>query len=239
MNKPYYQDNLVTLYCGNSLEFMSKLEDESIDAIITDPPYTERTHKNAKKNDSSLGYGVKAVNFESFTEDDLFAAYNEMSRITRGWLVSNIDYNYAFLFESSPPVGMTQKRIGVWMKNNPMPQISADRPSQGWEAISYLHKTGKRSIWNGGGTHGNYISNLAKPTGHPTPKPLTMVSSFVERFTNYGDTILDPFTGGGTTLLAARNLGRKAIGVEMDEKYCELIAQRLGQFSFDFEGIEQ
>lgn len=235
--QPYFEQEGITLYHGNSLDIMASMADESFDAVITDPPYSERTHKNAKKNDSALGYGVKAIHFDSFTEEMLFRAYNEMSRLTKSWLISNIDYNFAFKFETEPPLGMTQKRIGVWVKNNPMPQISADRPSQGWEAISYLHKTGKRSIWNGGGLHGNYVTNLATPTGHPTPKPLSMVTSFVERFTNTGDVILDPFAGGGTTLLAARNLQRKAIGIELDEKYCELIANRIGQGSFDFGGI--
>ena len=237
MLEPYYQDDLVTLYNSDSFEVMGSLENDSIDVVITDPPYTERTHTNAKKNDSKLGYGVKAVHFDSFDESALRTAYDEMARITKTWIVSTIDYNYAFLFEEKPPQLMTQKRIGVWVKNNPMPQISADRPSQGWEAISYLHKTGKRSSWNGGGTHGNYISNLATPTGHPTPKPLTMVSSFVERFSNANDLVLDPFAGGGTTLLASRNLGRRVIGIEIEEEYCELIANRLKQQAFDLEGL--
>lgn len=231
---PYFENDLVTLYHCDSFQFMAELGDESVNCVITDPPYSARTHKNAKKNDSTLGYGVKAVHFDSFTEEVLYQAYDEMARITKSWIVSNIDYNHAFRFETKPPIGMTQKRIGVWVKNNPMPQISADRPAQGWEAISYLHKEGGRSIWNGGGLHGNYVTNLATATGHPTPKPLTMVSSFVERFTNPGDLILDPFSGGGTTLLAARNLGRKAIGVEIDERYCELIANRLSQEAFVF-----
>lgn len=200
MTKLYYQDDAVSLYLGNSLEFMANLENESIDTIITDPPYADRTHKNALKTDTKLG-SAKIVNFESFTESDLYVAYNEMARITKSWIVSNIDYNYAFLFETNPPKNMTQKRIGVWVKTNYMPQLSGDRPSQGWEAISYLHKTGKRSIWNGSGKSGNYVSNVSKSTGHPTPKPLTMVSSFVERFTNYGDTILDPFAGGGNNFV--------------------------------------
>jgi site-specific DNA-methyltransferase (adenine-specific) len=235
--KPYFQNDLITLYHGDSFQIMSQLADESIDCIITDPPYSERTHKNAKKNDSKLGHEVTGIDFPPFTEELLGKAFDEMARLTKTWIISNLDYSHAFKFETEPPKTMIQKRIGVWVKNNPMPQISADRPSQGWEAISYLHKTGKRSLWNGGGSHGNYVTNLATPTGHPTPKPLSMVTSFIERFTNPMDLILDPFAGGGTTLVAARNLGRKAIGVEIEEKYCELIVNRLSQDAFDFGGI--
>jgi site-specific DNA-methyltransferase (adenine-specific) len=231
--KPYFQTDLVTLYFGDCMEVMYDLKDSSIDCVITDPPYSERTHKNAKKN-GSKGYGEKLVHFASFTEENLYSVYAELGRITKGWVVSNMDYAHAFSFEENPPTGLVQKRIGVWVKNNPMPQISGDRPAQGWEAISYLHKEGIKSSWNAGGLPGNYVSNLAKPTGHPTPKPLAMVTSWVERFTKTGEIVLDPFAGGGTSLMAARNLGRKSIGVEIDEKYCELIANRLSQEAFVF-----
>lgn len=229
----YYQDDYVTLHLADSFEVMDSMPDQSIDCVITDPPYSERTHSNAKSN-KGKGHGTSTIDFKSFTDSDLLQSFNEMARLTKSWVIATIDYNHAFGFETNPPKGLEQKRIGVWMKTNPMPQISADRPAQGWEAITYLHRTDTKSSWNGGGNHGNYYSSLATPTGHPTPKPIAMLTSFVERFTNPGETIFDPFAGGGTTLIAARNLGRKAIGVELEEKYCELIAKRLSQDTFDF-----
>lgn len=235
--KPYFENQQVTLYYGDSFEVMSGLEDESIDCVITDPPYTETMHKNARKNDSKMEQVVEGLSFEAFTEDKQRLAFIELGRLTKSWVVSTLAFEHSAAFYADPPTGLDVKRIGVWVKNNPMPQISGDRPAHGWESIAYLHKQGRKSVWNGGGNHGNYVSNLARPTGHPTPKPLSMISSFVERFTNAGDLILDPFAGGGTTLFAARNLGRRAIGVEIDEKYCELIANRLSQEAFDFEGI--
>lgn len=234
MPSVYYQDDYVTLYHGNCFEVMDSMADESIDCVITDPPYSERTHQKASKKVANgvVSHGIDT--FDSFSDEKLYEVYDEMARITKGWIVSTIDYNHAFKFETEPPKNMRQMRIGVWVKNNPTPQISGDRPSQGWEAISYLYKKNLRAWWNAGGAHGNYVSNLATPTGHPTPKPIAMVSSFVERFSKNNDIILDPFAGGGTTLLAARNLGRKVIGVELEEKYCELIAKRLSQETFDF-----
>jgi len=193
----YFEDDSIKLYNANAFDFMHSQKDCSYDSIITDPPYTESMHKNARKNDSKKKEIVEGLDFESFTEEKQRNAFREMGRLTKSWVISTLAFEHSAAFYSSPPEGLEVKRIGVWVKNNPMPQISGDRPSHGWESIAYLHKAGKKSIWNGGGSHGNYVSNLAKPTGHPTPKPLSMISSFVERFTNPGDLILDPFAGGG------------------------------------------
>lgn len=234
--KPYYEDDFVTLYHGNSFEVMSEMANDSVDCIITDPPYTEFVHKNSTSNRGGNGANTH-INFEHFTDELLETAFNEFGRLTKRWVVSTLAFEHSFYFQQNPPLGLKLMRIGVWVKNNPMPQISADRPGHGWESIAYLHKANVKSEWNGGGSHGNYVSNLATPTGHPTPKPVKMFSSFVERFTNAGDLILDPFSGGGTTLVSARNMGIKAIGIELDEKYCELTAKRLGQQTFDFEEL--
>ena len=70
---------------------------------------------------------------------------------------------------------------------------------------------------------------------HPTPKPELLMADLVMQFTDAGDTILDPFMGSGTTLVAAKRLGRKAIGIELEEKYCEIAAKRLSQGALNLE----
>ena len=65
--------------------------------------------------------------------------------------------------------------------------------------------------------------------GHPAAKPLSVVVDLVEKLCADSDTVLDPFMGSGTTLVAAKNLGRKAIGIEIEERYCEIAAQRCSQ----------
>jgi len=69
---------------------------------------------------------------------------------------------------------------------------------------------------------------------HPTQKPLALMDHLVGTLSRYGDTVLDPFMGSGTTLVAAKAIGRKSIGIELDERYCEMAASRLGQDALDF-----
>lgn len=232
MNR-YYQDDFVTLYHGDCREVLASMADESVAAVLTDPPYTERTHGNAKTN-KGKGHGVKALTFDAITDGDLSGVLAECGRVSRGWVVATLAYQHAFAYDEAPPDGLRCLRLGVWVKTNPMPQISADRPGQGWESIAYMHRADAKPSWNGGGRAGNYVLPVQQGEGHPTVKPLAMVSDWVRLFTNPGDVVLDPFAGSGTTLRAAVDEGRRAIGVEIDERYCELIAKRLAQGALDF-----
>lgn len=229
----YYSDESVTLHLADCREILDGLEDRAVDCVITDPPYSDRTHQNARANDAS-GKGQRSLSgsrktFGSITEADLKVILSSMGRVSRGWVVATLDYHHSVAFDEAPPTGLRVLRLGVWVKTNPTPQISGDRPAQGWESIAYMHRDDLRPKWNGGGKHGNFVTPIPPPEGHPTAKPLGMVADWVRMFTNPGDTILDPFAGSGTTLRAAKDEGRKAIGVELDERYCEVIAKRLSQ----------
>ena len=222
--RPYYEDDLVTLYHGDCREVLADMADESATAVLTDPPYTERTHKKARTPEHS---GV--TTFAPITDADLKLLMSSMARVSSGWVVATLDYRHAVAFDNDPPPGLKVQRLGVWVKTNPTPQLSGDRPAQGWESIAYMHRDDRRSKWNGGGKHGNFVTPIAAPEGHPTAKPLGIVAEWVRWFTNPGDLVLDPFAGSGTTLRAAKDEDRRAIGVELDERYCEVIAKRLTQ----------
>ena len=90
-----------------------------------------------------------------------------------------------------------------------------------------------RSAWNGGGKHGVFIFNKGENGGirneHETQKPLKLIKELAELFSNAGQTILDPFMGSGTTLRAAKDLGRKCIGIEISREYCDIAIRRLQQ----------
>ena len=77
-------------------------------------------------------------------------------------------------------------------------------------------------------------TEAAEKNGHPCPKPIVQWKRLLNRCTIRGETTLDPFMGSGTTLVAAKQLGRKAIGIEIEEKYCEIAVKRLAQGVLDF-----
>lgn len=228
MSTPYYSDEFVTLYHGDAFEIMLTFADRSVDLVVTDPPYDDRTHGMARTN-KGRGHGNRAIHFTAFDHAKQTSTFAELGRITRRWVVSTLATSDAFAFDLEPPPGLRCLRVGVWLKSNPMPQISADRPGMGWEPIVYMHRADTAPMWNGGGRAGNYRLNSVAGSGHPTSKPIAMVSDWVRLFSNPGDLVLDPFAGSGTTLRAAKDEGRRAIGVEIDERFCEIAAKRLAQ----------
>jgi site-specific DNA-methyltransferase (adenine-specific) len=233
---PYYSDDWATIYHGDCRAVLPTIAVAG--CTITDPPFSARTQRDARSNSSSATAGGRHLSgskaaFAPFEEAGLREVFTEIGRVTSGWVVSSTDYRHAVALEAEPPEGLRVLRVGVWVKTNPMPIITADRPGQGWEAFVAMYPADKKPKWNGGGRSINYIGPTSQGSGHPTQKPLPMISQWVSMFSDPGDTVLDPFAGSGTSLLAAKNLGRKAIGVEIEERYCELAARRLSQGVLD------
>lgn len=244
--RPYYSDDAVTLYHGDAWDLLQSTEGESFDCVITDPPFDARTHAMARSNRNGNGYGGGGnrvlsggsdVRFAHMDHPAQVALFERLGAITRRWVVSNLGTDTAFRFELDPPPGLRVLRVGAWVKTNPMPIISSDRPAMGWEPIVYMHREDQKPRWNNGGRAGNWVGPTSQGSGHPTQKPLAMVESWVAAFTDPGDLILDPFAGSGTTLLAAKNNGRRAVGCELDERFCEIAARRLTQGVLDLAGV--
>lgn len=214
-----------TLYLGDCREVLPTLA--SVDAVITDPPYSQNTHSNAKSNRGAAGTGVVAIDFAAID----FAAVDQLLRLLHGkcdgWVIANMDWAHIAELARQTRDDWELVRFGVWVKTNPMPQISADRPANGWEGIAYIFPAGKKKFWHGGGMHGNWIGPLVTDGAHPTGKPLAMLCQWVDRFTTWGQTVLDPFMGSGTTGHACALHGRKFIGIERDRRYFDLACERI------------
>lgn len=218
--KPYYEDEFITLYCGRWQDVLPHL-DLTVDLALTDPPY------NCVNRDSgglrSLDKG--GADSEPVVIEDLVET---LVRITSGSLyVFCGDVQMSHFLRAFKDHGLTV-RGATWHKTNPSPMNGdklwlsaaefcafARKPkayfSLSCQANVWRHKTDDEVDW------------------HPTPKPLPLMEHLVRASCPPGGTVLDPFAGSGTTLLAAKNEGRRAVGVEMSEDYCRRIVPRLSQ----------
>ena len=211
---PYYNHAGITIYLGDCREIMPSLD---FDVLVTDPPYGVGFSGKATKHTTKRTGGYT-------TEDDgsvgLEAVEMALSKARRGVVYTGIRRMYAYPVPDD--IGCvfcpSGAGIGVW----------------GFVCFHPVLYYGKRPT---SALVPTSISSFATNdmSGHPCPKPLPWMLWSVKVATEESDVILDPFSGSGTTLEAAKKLNRKAIGIEIEEKYCELAAKRLSQEVMSFE----
>lgn len=243
--QPYYEQDGITIYHGDCQPLLARMS--AVDHVITDPPYESEAHtlqRRVQRETSDTKYGrvvsVEPLEFPPINAATRAYCGSAFGVLVRRWVLVFCQIEAAPLWRASCEAGgLIYKRTCVWVKRDGMPQLTGDRPGMGYEAFVALHAKGK-SAWNGGGSHGVYDvpKGADGSTGknlHPTTKPEVLMAQLIADFTDAGETILDPFMGSGTTLVAAKRLGRKAIGIEREEKYCEIAAKRLAQGALPME----
>lgn len=222
--EPYYQDDLVTLYNADCREVAAWLE---ADVLVTDPPYgigwTRPELRNAHNPTAHAGIENDA---DVTVRDEALSAWGETKpALIFGSLRAAYPHGWhRMLVFAKPTVGCGL--IGVrlpWLSNWEPVFVLGDWPSVTPDRDSVL-RTRHRAA--------SGYSGYATRAGHPHTKPLDVLEALVEACPP--GIVADPFVGSGSTLIAARNLGRRAIGVEIEERYCELAARRLSQGSLDF-----
>jgi len=218
--KPYYEHVGITIYHGDCREVLPTLG--RVDHVITDPPYDTKTHNGAR-----YGFGETSSKIPFAPLEDVGATCRMLIEASNRWIVAFCSLE--MLGQYRDAAGDAWVRSCFWRRPNGVPQFTGDRPGQPGEGIAVMH-SGSVKRWNGSGRHG-YYEFLIEQHGrvHPTEKPLALMLQLVSDFTDPDDLILDPFMGSGTTLRAAKDLGRRAIGIELEEKYCEIAALRLAQ----------
>ena len=165
--------------------------------------------------------------FGAIAEDVRDSISAHAGRLTKRWVMAFCQAEAVGKWRDSLVAGgLSWRRSCVWVKPDPMPQITGDRPGTGYEPIACAHAAGK-SRWNGGGLPGVFRFLKGVNHVHPTEKPILLMEQLVRLFTDPGETILDPFAGSGTTGVAAIRLGRKFIGWERDPKYHAIAMKRL------------
>ena len=217
MTEPYYSDDRVTLYHGDCLAETAWLE---ADVLVTDPPYG-RSWKGTTYNG---GAGVDGIAGDASTDarDAALRAFDGPAIVFGDLLLPPPGRTRQALIYGKPPgAGFMGTFLGYFRDAEAI-YLVGEWPVQTADETSILRSNA---------AFGGFMANKY---GHPHAKPIDLMSALIAKTTG---TVADPFAGSGSTLVAARNLGRRAIGVELEERYCEVIAKRLAQDVLDFEGI--
>lgn len=236
--EPYYQDNAVTIYHGDAVELLPGLA--AVDVAITDPPYSAHVDRNVRAGVGQRpGSRKVSLGFEPLAAEVRTRIAGEFARLVARWILVFCEVEGVHLWqEALVDVGLDHIRTGAWMKRGAPPQFTGDRPAQGFETIEIAHQPGRKR-WNGRGSHGVWTAKIVRGKGrtHPTEKPLDLIARLVVLFSDPGELILDPFAGACTTGAAAKALGRRAVLIEREERYCEAGARRLAQEELGFERV--
>ena len=237
MTSPYYQDENVTLYHGDCLEHPEWWT--GADAMVTDPPYgigykpgatTGATQAQRNANHAALRargvYGI-ANDSDTSARDAMLDAWGERPAMVFGhWRKVRPERTVMRLLwaKTAPGTALASPKKIAWITQD--------------EEIYVLAST--QSEFANGHVDSNVFIDptqcLRLPSqslGHPTAKPIGLMQ-WLLRKCKPDWVIADPFAGSGSTLVAAKLLGRKAVGVELEERYCEIAARRLSQGVLDF-----
>ncbi len=217
--KPYYQDDACTIWHGDCREILPTLG--KFDLLVADP-----------------NYGIKAARKEAFGN----GVKRRMTGLVKGGCVKKRDYGDDAWDDAPVDPELLQMAIAlctwqiIWGGN--YFGLPATRCVLVWDKLrgDTCYADGemawtnldttlriKRYKWNG------FLVEKPEPRFHPTQKPLEVMTWAISQAPADCITILDPFMGSGTTLRAAKDLGRKSVGIEREEKYCEVAAKRLSQ----------
>ena len=247
MIKPYYSEPGITIYHGDCLSILPKLPDKSVDLILTDPPYGLNYNNGdlASRTEAAFGGNKTRMKPRPIQGDDeekaneTFKSFMvESARILKpcgcccccggGGGPKPLFARWTLWMDETPQ--MHFKQAVVWNKGGLGMGIHYRR---NYEFILVAQKDGNGAcIWNGGKTTSN-IFNIPKiipqEEEHPTAKPIELMEHFIHLHSNKENIVIDPFFGHGTTLVAAKRLGRKAIGIEICKDYCRIAVKRLQQ----------
>jgi len=236
----YYDDPVsgITIYHGNCYDVLPTVIDrlagldEQVRLVLTDPPYSEQTHEGAQTLAGGNG-PTELIDFPPITYTDLLQLLDLLHDSTIwGWFVSTLDFRYTGqLADDMTDLslrGWEFMRAGVWVKEGAAPQFTGHCPGMGWESVAVLRRKGYTTRWRGGGHHAVWTHPIVRG-GYPTEKPVGLYRKWLEQFTEPGDLILDPFMGSGTSLRAAKDMGRRAIGIELSSAACAIAVEKLRQ----------
>jgi len=213
--KPYYDSDGITIYHGDCRDILPQLP--KVDLVLTDPPYGKQW---ARGNYSFSGIPQLAEKIENLSWDKERPpkeCFDLMLFTSKNQIIFGGNYFTDYLYPSNCWIVWDKK--GDSFDGIPMADCELV-----WTSFNKVVKKYK-FIQQG------YLSDSKEPRVHPTQKPTELIKRILLDFSLQQDLILDPFMGSGTTLRAAKDLDRKAIGIEIKERYCEIAAKRMSQMA--------
>ena len=209
--KPYYEHGGITIYHGDCRDILPTLD--PVDLVLTDPPYGKSLTNHSAGKDRRLGSYEITGDDSPFIGEFTLDYLSEFPRIAfapsaKPWIGK---WDQVLVWDKGPAVGGGGDYQRYWKMSFELIQVSKLGVLQGQRDQAVLR------YWVGP------MDSLL----HPAQKPIALLRYLIQK-TEF-QTILDPFMGSGTTLRAAKDLNRKAIGIEIEEKYCEIAAKRLSQ----------
>ena len=251
--KLYYKDEYIRLFQGDCLEVMDKLIEKGIkfDAIITDPPYGT----TQCKWDSVIPFDKMWERINRLIKDLGIIVFTSSQPFTSALVMSNTNlFKYELIWEKEQGTGQLNAKKMPLKKHESIlifskgklgnitynPQMEEGKPYSRND-IGKVNNIKEKVYGVSNGYAAKNVTtryptsiiqfNMVKQKGqHPTQKPISLMEYLINTYTNENELILDFTCGSGTTLLAARNLKRKCIGIELEEKYCEIAKNRLVEF---------
>jgi modification methylase len=242
MKEPYYTDGNQTIYLGDCLEVMKEFPDKSFDLVVTSPPYNMGGKSLGYKPRSRISHKHYDVYQDNKTDEEYVEwtrqVLRECLRVSRYvmWNVQPVVSTRKHIVDIQTTFAKNLKDYFIWVKQA-VSNITAKQGglAKGFEFVFMMGENNNTTFNYNNFPENGYVPNVKtwyKKESFPEhaatfPKELPLY--FIQNFSKESDTILDPFMGSGTTLVAAKMLGRKAVGIEISEKYCAIARQRLAQ----------
>lgn len=225
------------------IEAMGDLDKDSINLMVTDPPYNlghfmKNRDTNLKKmRDNFFGSaGWDDMEFDEW-ESSMNLFFEQSARVIKNggaMIVFMAIIKVETIIKIAEKNDFYYKTTGIWHKTNPMPRnmnLHFVNSTEAWIYFTYKKRTG--TFNNEGALFHDFIetsvtSNCERKFGkHPTQKPESLIKHFVELLSNTDDWVLDPFMGSGTTGVVSKQLNRNFVGVELDETYFNMAQRRI------------
>jgi DNA modification methylase len=238
--EPYYADDRVAIYHGDALDVLSELV-ITIDAVVTDPPYASGTRLEAQKSASGAmlragRFADRPIELDQMTTTGFVWLMRAVAAGVRpmlpdgGSLLSFIDWRqWPNLVGALETCNYRVQGMVVWDKGS----IGLGNGFRAQHELICHASKGVPNVHDKG--TGNVLrAGRQEPVDHPSPKPVGLLERLITVVAPPDGLVLDPFMGSGSTARAAVNCGMRAIGIEAEERYCEVAAKRLAQGAFDF-----